>query len=57
MVHVPDQKRKKLDEKSIECIYLGPAEHMKAYRLYNKLTKKIVYSRDVIFLENTTTEV
>lgn len=51
MVHIPDQKRKKLDAKSVECIYLGPAEDMKAYRLYNKATKKTVISRDVVFLE------
>lgn len=49
MAHIPEQKRKKLDVKSNECIYLGPAEDMKAYRLYNKSTKKIIMSRDVVF--------
>lgn len=51
MVHIPAQKRMKLDAKSVECIYLGPAVDMKAYRLYNKATKKVVISRDVVFLE------
>lgn len=51
MTHIPKQKRKKLDVKSIECIYLGSAEDMKAYRLYNKSTKKIIISRDVVFFE------
>lgn len=57
MAHIPDQKRKKLDVKSIECIYLGPAEGMKAYRLYDTERKRIVNSRDVVFFENKESEV
>lgn len=52
MVHVTDSKRQKLDPKSVECIFLGYEANTKAYRLYNKKTKKIVVSRDVIFIEN-----
>lgn len=52
MVWKPEQKRKKLDAKSFECIYLRYADDAKAYRLYDMNTKKIVISRDVIFLEN-----
>lgn len=52
MAHIPDQKRKKLDGKSIECIYLGPAADMKAYRLYDEASNKIVISRDVVFFED-----
>lgn len=52
MVLVPQQKRKKLDEKSIECITLRYAENAKAYRLFCVKTKKIVISRDVVFIEN-----
>lgn len=51
MVMVPNEKRRKLDEKSVECIYLRLAEDAKAYRLYNKTTRKIVISRDVAFFE------
>ena len=52
MVHIPKEKRRKLDSKSIECILLGYCTNTKAYRLYNISTKKIIISRDVIFLEN-----
>lgn len=47
--HVPDQKRKKLDDKGENCIFLGVSEQSKAYKLFNPITKKIVISRDVIF--------
>lgn len=52
MVMVPQQKRKKLDKKSLECILLRHADDSKAYRFYDKVSKKILISRDVIFLEN-----
>lgn len=53
MVWQPEQKRKKLDAKSFACIFLRIADDAKAYRLYNLKTKKIVISRDVIFMENS----
>lgn len=49
--HVPDQRRKKLDDKGEKCIFLGVSEPTKAYKLYNPTTKKIVVSRDVVFDE------
>lgn len=49
--HIPDEKRKKLDDKGEKCIFLGVSEQSKAYKLYNPLTKKIVISRDVVFDE------
>ena len=51
-VHVPDSKRKKLDDKSFQCVLLGMSEESKAYRLYDPTSKKIVVSRDVVFEEN-----
>ena len=48
-VHVPDNKRKKLDDKSFQCVLLGVSEESKAYRLYDPVSKKIVVSRDVVF--------
>ena len=51
--HIPDQKRKKLDEKGEKCIFLGVSEMSKAYKLYNPITKKIVISRDIIFDEGS----
>lgn len=50
-VHIPDTKRKKLDDKSVQCVLLGVSEESKAYRLYDPATKKIIVSRDVIFDE------
>lgn len=48
-VHVPDNKRIKLDDKSMKCILLGVNKESKAYRLFDPVSKKIVISRDVIF--------
>lgn len=49
--HIPDEKRKKLDDKSEKCVFLGVSEASKTYKLFNPLTKKVVTSRDVIFDE------
>jgi len=48
---VPEVKRKKLDNHGKKCIFIGYSEELKAYKLYNPLTKKLVVSRDVIFNE------
>ncbi|PNX70930.1 retrovirus-related Pol polyprotein from transposon TNT 1-94, partial [Trifolium pratense] len=50
-VHVPDNLRKKLDDKSIVCIYLGISDESKAYKLYDPMKRKIVVSKDVKFDE------
>lgn len=50
-VHIPVQKRIKLDDRSHKCILLGVSEESKAYRLYDPVSKKITISRDVIFEE------
>ena len=47
--HIPDQKRKKLDDKGEKCIFLGVSDQSKAYKLYNHNTKKILISRDVFY--------
>lgn len=52
MVKKPDQLRKKLDAKSHPCIYLRNADDAKGYRLYDPISRKIITSRDVIFLED-----
>jgi hypothetical protein len=53
-VHVPNEKRIKLEDKSYKCVFLGVSEESKAYRLYDPESKKIVTSRDVIFAEEET---
>lgn len=51
-VHVPDQKRGKLDDKSIACVLFGVSEETKGYRLYDPKTRKVIVSRDVVFEES-----
>ncbi|KAJ0532224.1 putative RNA-directed DNA polymerase [Helianthus annuus] len=51
-VLVPKEKRTKLDDKSIKCIFVGISEESKAYRCLNPKTMKIITSKDVIFEEN-----
>ena len=41
---VPDERRKKLDNKGVKCVLLEVSEESKAYRLYNPLTKNIIIS-------------
>jgi hypothetical protein len=50
--HIPSELRKKLDDRSEKCIFTGYNETSKAYRLYNPISKKLILSRDVKFLEN-----
>lgn len=50
-VHIPVQKRKKLDAKSQLCIFVGYSTPTKGYRFYNPETKQWIVSQDVIFDE------
>lgn len=51
MVHVPKQKRQKLDYKSQKMIFVGYENNTKGYRCIDKATRKITITRDVIFHE------
>ena len=51
-VHVPHEKRQKLDKKTFECTHLGYSEHKKAFVLVHRLSGRIVESRDVHFDES-----
>lgn len=51
MVHVPKQRRKKLDPKSKRCIFLGYAEDSKGFRLYDPDTSDVIISRDIIIVD------
>ena len=46
------QKRAKLDAKSRRCIFLGYADKIKGYHLWDPTAHKIIRSRDVIFVED-----
>jgi hypothetical protein len=50
-VHVPKENRSKRDNKAKKCIFIGYKDVVKGYKLWNPETKKIVYSRDVVFTE------
>jgi hypothetical protein len=50
-VNVPKENRSKMDNKFEKCIFIGYKDGMKGYKLWNSETKKIVYSRDVVFRE------
>lgn len=50
-VHIPDQRRRKLDDKSKKCVFLGVSEESKAWRLYDPMVNRIVTSKDVVFAE------
>lgn len=50
-VHVDDVKRRKLDKKSIKCIFVGYLDTSKGYKFYDPERERMIKSRDVKFLE------
>nr|KYP60023.1 Retrovirus-related Pol polyprotein from transposon TNT 1-94 [Cajanus cajan] len=53
-IHVPDEKRHKLEDKTVRGIFLGYNSQSKGYRVYNLQTKKLTISRDIEVDENAT---
>ena len=51
-VHIPDQRRCKLNNKSHTCVLLGVSDKTKAYKLFDLMSKTVIISRDVIFEED-----
>jgi hypothetical protein len=51
--HILDEKRSKLESKSMPCVFLGYCERSKTYCLMCVETKRIIKSRDVMFLQGT----
>ena len=54
-LHAPKEKRSKLDNKAEKCIFIGYKVRLKGNKLWNPVTKKMVYSHDLVFkeVENT----
>ena len=52
-VHIPNQRRSKLDDKSHTCVLLGMTDEAKAYKLFDPISKKVIVSRDMVFEEDT----
>lgn len=50
-VHIPKQKRRKLDSRSQKMVFVGYSEEAMGYRLFDSKTHEISRARDVIFLE------
>ena len=51
-VHIPKDERSKLNVKVKPCIFLGYGHEEFGYMLWDQMIKKIVKSRDVVFLED-----
>ena len=50
-VHIPKDERGKLDSKTRKCILLGYGSVQKGYKVFEQLTRKVSYSRNVKFSE------
>ena len=55
-VHIPKDERSKLDAKTRQCVFIGYGQDDFGYKLYDPVEKKIVRSRDVVFIEDQTIE-
>eukprot|EP00794_Sanderia_malayensis_P006404 gene6404-biopygen4733 len=51
-VHIPSEKRSKLDAKSITCVFIGCGTMTNAFKFYDPVKKRTFISKDAKFLEN-----
>ena len=52
-VHVPKEKRRKLDAKAEKCNLVGYSDEQKGHKCYNPRTKQARVSCDIVFDEST----
>jgi hypothetical protein len=50
-VHVPNEKRSKLDPKVEKCVFIGYSLEQKGYKCFNLSTRKLQVNIDVVFDE------
>ena len=50
-VHIPDNKRQKLDPKSYKAVFVGYPNETKGYKVYNLENGKFARSRNILFHE------
>jgi hypothetical protein len=50
--HVPTEMRRRLDDRSERCIFVGYSEESREYKLYKPITQKYVINKDVQFKED-----
>jgi hypothetical protein len=50
-VHIPKENRSKLETKVEKCIIIGYKYGLKGYKLSKPKNKKLVYIRDMVFIE------
>jgi len=55
-MHIARDQRSKLDSKTRPCIFLGYSEDEFGYRFWDLIDKKVVRSRDIVFMEDKTIE-
>lgn len=53
-VHIPKERRQKLDTKATKCIFVGYDEGVKGYRVWNPTTGRVELTRDVRFVYEDT---
>lgn len=51
-VHIPKPERKKLDRKSIRCVFVGYSDTQKGYRFWDPASRTVKISRDATFDEH-----
>lgn len=55
-LHIPKDERTKLDVKTKQCVFVGYGHDEFGYRFYDPIHKKLVRSRDAVFMEDETIE-
>ena len=54
IVHILKDERSKLDAKTRPCLFIGYGQDELGYRFYDPVQKKLVRSRDAMFMEYRT---